>query len=83
MKKKPIKMSFPNYKKNWLGIRKPDGWQDLGRVESFIDDPKIPFLYSLTHNMCKKKINVGKDHDGIFRFCPLCLVKLNFKEDEK
>lgn len=73
-------MSFPNYKKNWLGIRKPYGWKDLGEVfSSYKDDKKILFV----HNVCQRISHVGKEDNEIFRFCPLCLVKLIFEVEKK
>lgn len=74
-------MSFPKFKKNWIGIRKPDGWEDLGVVGSIFNEPECKAKSIVVHNICKRRARVGKENGKVFRYCPLCLVPIGNKED--
>ena len=66
-------MTFPY--KNWFG--RPVGWKDLGEVDKldFIEDGKL-YCKSELHTFCGRRINVGKENQELFYFCPRCLIKL-------
>lgn len=74
-------MTFPNYIKGWL-IDTKDGWEDLGEVKDRIAyDYKagIDMCYPAKHAYCQNKIRVGKEEGELFKYCPVCMVKIKDK----
>lgn len=65
---------FPKRTK-WL--RRPIGWQDLGKhdkwVEKLGDDLVI---MTLSHTLCGTRVSIGKENLELFRYCPRCLIKI-------
>lgn len=66
-------MAFPE--KNWLGFRR--GWKDLGQIKysSCFEDGEYRYT-GVVHNLCGNRGRVGKEGDKLFKFCPVCEVKL-------
>lgn len=55
------------------------GWTDMGQVigEDYIRNDEWYEEFP-SHMICGRRLHVGKDSEGkIFRFCPLCLVKVD------
>lgn len=59
-------MTFPNTKiiKGWIFNKEiPDGWEDLAK--------------SIFYNhSCGTALRIASEKDVVFRYCPLCLVKI-------
>ena len=65
-------MAFPKYK-GWL-LKRPDGWEDRGEVEStYIPEKKI--YRQACCNRCMSAARVGMENGVAFLYCPKCLVK--------
>ena len=64
-----MKKGFPH--KNIFGF--PKGWKDLGEVESY--NGKKENLVIDIHSFCKTILNIGKENNKFFKFCPRCMVK--------
>lgn len=64
---------FPQ-KTKWF--EKNIGWEDLGEVESVYTGIEGKRNFEI-HIFCKTTINIGKENDELFKFCPRCMVKVN------
>ena len=80
--KKIIKTMFPNYK-NGIFFKKPNGWEDLGEVETKIirlsNDKQLEEIEEV-HTFCNTKAKIGRENGELFKFCPRCLVKLTYEK---
>lgn len=70
-------MAFPN--KNWFGKNK--GWENMGLVEPFhsINEEGKEIKTTDVHLFCKHQLRIGKENGVLFKFCPVCLVKVDTK----
>ena len=65
-----MKKGFPH---TILGIS--IGWQKLGEVSGVYVKP--PGIYEIsTCSFCKTTIRIGREKGTIFRYCPLCMLKM-------
>lgn len=65
---------FPK-KSRWL--KRPIGWEDLGKVEKTRTvEGGETIILTAVHALCNTRINIGKGEEGLFQFCPRCLVKI-------
>ena len=72
-------MTFPNKKitKGWLmNYEEEDGWEDLGQIDSMSREEDGWISYKVIHGICGTVVNIGKENNEIFRFCPRCLRKV-------
>ncbi len=70
-------MPFPRYIKGWFS-KKPDGWEDLGEVRPVgkVIDGKL-YSEADRHSVCYSQLRVGCEKSKLFRFCPMCMVRLS------
>jgi len=63
-----LKKGFPN---KILGI--PVGWKDKGNPSSLTE----------RHSYCNSYVHIGIENGEIFKFCPICLIKLEDRPNKK
>lgn len=51
-----------------------DGWEDLGTVCGVASKQQGHNNYDCCM-FCKHKAHIGRDAEGLFKFCPRCLTK--------
>lgn len=73
-------MSFPNYR--FVGIpflQEKDNWKDLGECQPFdtVDkESDKQYRVNYLHPFCGNRVHVGSENGELFKFCPVCLIKL-------
>lgn len=58
-----------------------DGWEDLGETPTWEESLGGGFIQTMSkgHALCRTTIHIGREENEPFAFCPLCMVKLEFK----
>lgn len=66
-------MTFPQ--RNWFGITKD--WKDLGIIGySYSIENGVTVKTTKVCSNCNGRLRIGKEMGNIFRYCPLCEVKI-------
>jgi hypothetical protein len=56
-------------------LKRPKGWEDLTEV-GYSWDSWERDTFRPVHSFCKSGLRVGRENGELFRFCPVCLVKV-------